>query len=196
MEKHIVGKNFDLGTSLRAHIDASLQHVIDKYFEEAINCHVVVTKNGLLVHTAIEIHAGPGMMVYGDANNEDPYASADQAIHTVENNLRRYKNRFKAHHSKHDMSKEEKAMYYVLHEDYRNFDTAEETEEEHDQPSIVAETTAYVPTLSVSEAVMRLDLSGNSALLFRNKAHQGLNMVYIRKDRNVGWIDPKGNKTN
>ena len=44
--------------------------------------------------------------------------------------------------------------------------------------------------MSVSDAVMRMDLSGQTALLFRNAKHKGLNMVYRRPDGNIGWVDP------
>jgi hypothetical protein len=40
--------------------------------------------------------------------------------------------------------------------------------------------------------VMRMDLEDAPALLFRNSAHGGLNMVYRRTDGNVGWVDPQG----
>jgi len=39
---------------------------------------------------------------------------------------------------------------------------------------------------------MRMDLAELPALMFRNRGHGGLNMVYRRHDGNVGWIDPKG----
>jgi len=42
----------------------------------------------------------------------------------------------------------------------------------------------------VSEAVVRLDLAGTQAMLFHNRAHGGLNMVYRRNDGNIGWVDP------
>ncbi len=47
-----------------------------------------------------------------------------------------------------------------------------------------------IPELSVSEAVMRLDLADLPALLFRNSARGNLNLVYRRADGNIGWIDP------
>ena len=37
-----------------------------------------------------------------------------------------------------------------------------------------------------------MDFADQSALLFRNAAHGGLNMVYRRADGNVGWVDPDG----
>jgi hypothetical protein len=48
-----------------------------------------------------------------------------------------------------------------------------------------------IPTLTVGEAVMRLDLSDQRAMMFVNSAHGGLNMVYRRSDGNVGWVDPR-----
>jgi hypothetical protein len=42
---------------------------------------------------------------------------------------------------------------------------------------------------------MRLDLADDGALMFVNRAHGGLNMVYRRADGNVGWVDPKGNRS-
>jgi len=59
-----------------------------------------------------------------------------------------------------------------------------------DTPVIVAEMTTEIATLTVSEAVMRMDLADLPALLFRNGGHGRLNLVYRRRDGNIGWVDP------
>ena len=64
-----------------------------------------------------------------------------------------------------------------------------------DQPVIIAEMQTEIETLTVSEAVMRMDLANLPALMFRNRAHGALNMVYLRRDGNIGWIDPQENKS-
>jgi hypothetical protein len=28
-------------------------------------------------------------------------------------------------------------------------------------------------------------------MMFRNSAHGGLNMIYMRNDGNIGWVDPR-----
>jgi hypothetical protein len=48
-----------------------------------------------------------------------------------------------------------------------------------------------LPSLTVSEAVMRMDLADARVLLFRNRSHGELNLVYRRADGNIGWIDPE-----
>jgi hypothetical protein len=45
--------------------------------------------------------------------------------------------------------------------------------------------------MTVSMAVLQLDLADSPALLFRNAANGGLNLVYRRPDGNVGWVDPQ-----
>lgn len=62
-------------------------------------------------------------------------------------------------------------------------------------PIVVAEMQTSVETLTVSEAVMRMELAEKPALMFRNGAHGGLNLVYRRADGNIGWVDPQGATT-
>ncbi|MFN7662732.1 MAG: ribosome hibernation-promoting factor, HPF/YfiA family [Alphaproteobacteria bacterium] len=194
----ITGKHFDLGESLKDRITQSLTKVVHKYFDHAMDAHVTVSKENTsrenhLVSIHIEVHIGHNIMVRASDMADEPYVALEQAIHTIEKGLRRYKDRLKAHHSNHDISKEEQAMQYVLGISYRNLEEKEETHE-HAQPAVIAETTTYIPHLSVSEAVMRLDLSDSHAFLFKNKSHGQLNLVYLRKDGNIGWVDPEGNK--
>ena len=70
-------------------------------------------------------------------------------------------------------------------------ETPAEVEEVADAPIIIAEMQTQLPVCTVSEAVMKMDLEGLSALMFKNTAHGGLNMVYRRSDGNIGWVDPK-----
>ena len=58
---------------------------------------------------------------------------------------------------------------------------------------IVAEMATSIERLTVSEAVMRMDLSGQPALLFHNNSNGAINLVYVRSDGNIGWIDTNSN---
>ena len=55
----------------------------------------------------------------------------------------------------------------------------------------VAEQATEISLLSVSEAVMRMDLADQPVLMFRNSTTGELNVVYRRSDGNIGWIDPR-----
>ena len=54
---------------------------------------------------------------------------------------------------------------------------------------VVAENTREIRELPVIEAVMQLDLTESSFLVFRNIGHGGLNIVYRHPDGHIGWID-------
>ena len=55
---------------------------------------------------------------------------------------------------------------------------------------IIAESDSALKTLTVSGAVMELDLTEAQTIVFRNAAHGGISVVYRRPDGNIGWIDP------
>ncbi len=192
MQITITGKHVDLGESLQSHIRERLNKITGKYFDYPVISHVTLEKQGSFIKAYIEVQQGRGITVRGTEVGDDGYVASDRALHKIEQNLRRYKERLKDHHTHHDVSKEEKAIQYILD---TSFDVAAEIEEieAQKQPAIVAEVAYCIPNLTVGEAVMRMDLGEKPALLFRNKGHGGLNLVYLRQDGNIGWVDPEGN---
>jgi hypothetical protein len=61
-------------------------------------------------------------------------------------------------------------------------------------PVIIAEATTSLKRLSVSEAVMELDLTGAACMVFHHGSSGRVNVIYRRPDGNVGWIDPPASK--
>lgn len=191
MQLSINGKQMDLGDTLRAHISDKLEDINQKYFNRAIEAIVTLSPEGhAFIKTHISIRIGKDIMVMSDAQEKDAYASFDSACAKVAKQLRRYKKRLRDHHER----LEEKAFTQAQHSVFSSDEGSEETSEEN-EPAVVAEMVTNIQDMSVAEAVMRLNLSGENALLFRNAQHSGLNMVYRRKDGNIGWIDPEGNET-
>jgi ribosomal subunit interface protein len=190
MQVTVTGKQIDVGDSLRGHVEAATVAVVDKYFGRAIEAHVVFSRERHIFVSDISVHAGRGLLVQCQGRSEDAYAAFDGAADRLEKQLRRYKRRLRNHHKGAKPGDEPEAQLqpatdYVLAQ-------GDETEAagDKDQPLIIAEMRTGIPQLSVSEAVMRLDLADLPALLFRNSKHGNLNMVYRRGDGNVGWIDP------
>jgi len=190
MQLSVNGKQLDIGDALRGHIEDSLPDIVTKYFENPTDAHVTMTRQGKEFRADITVHVGKGIMVQAHGGSEDPYAAFDTAAVHVAKRLRRYKRRLRDHHrGRDDTSDAVEAQHYVLQPHGEETDDTSPSE----LPVIVAEMTTDIELLSVGEAVMRMDLSGQPALMFRNKAHGGTNMVYVRNDGNIGWIDPQGN---
>ncbi len=192
MQLSVNGKQLDIGNSLREHIEREVPTIIEKYFANPTDADVTVSKEGATFRTDIAVHVGTGIVVQGHARSTDAYASFDEAAEHIAKRLRRYKRRLRDHHRERGAKESAlNAAQYILapEEDVEEPEAAERAEP--DQPVIIAEMQTRIETFSVGEAVMRMDLAGLPALMFRNSAHGGLNMIYMRADGNIGWVDPR-----
>jgi ribosomal subunit interface protein len=188
MHLTVTGKQIDTGDALRRHVESSLDSILGKYFKTAIEAHVVFSKEAHLSRAEISLHIGRGIVVNAGAAATEVYAAYEAAAERIAKQLRRYKRRLRDHHAKEREPSEasERARDYIL------APLAEETEENSGgAPAVIAEMSTELPNLTVGEAVMRMDLADAAVLLFRNRSHGELNLVYRRADGNIGWIDPE-----
>lgn len=192
MQLMLTGKQVDVGDALRGHVESSLDATLEKYFKTAIEAHVVVSREAHLVRAEISLHIGRGIVVNAGGTAGEAYAAFDAAAERVAKQLRRYKRRLRDHHAKAREPGEvgERARDSVL---APQTEEAEEAGEESSAggPAVIAEISTELPRLTVGEAAMRLDLAEAPVLLFRNRSHGELNLVYRRGDGNIGWIDPE-----
>jgi len=188
MQVSVSGKHFDVGDSLRSHVAATTQSIVERYFGKATEAHVVFCRERHLVKAEISVHASRGFSVQSGGEAGDAYVAFDTAAERIDKRLRRHKRRLRNHHraKEGEGEAEHDATSYVLAADEPD-DAIDESEGE---ALVIAEMRTRIPQLSVSEAVMRLDLTDLPALLFRNSARGNINLVYRRNDGNVGWIDP------
>ena len=199
MKINVSGKNMDTGMSFQDHAEEALSHVVDKYFDNAISASVTLEKadEGFTVRTRVNLTRRMELESTGQAR--DAHAALDAAIEHAEKRLRRHKRRLKNHrNSSHqdDLGDVIAAPLSIM----PSFDSDiaqtahQENEEDELALPVIAELSYEVELLSVDQAVMRLELSDQSCLLFRNAAHEGLNMVYRRDDKTIGWVDPRGTR--
>jgi hypothetical protein len=126
----------------------------------------------------------------GRAN--DIYESFEISLDKITKQLRRYKRRLKNHHNerKEPIEFVNASSYVISTQDEEN----DSHEKESLKPLIIAEMQTKIPTLSVGEAVMQMELTGTNLLIFKNSFHKEINVVHIREDGNVGWVDPEHSK--
>ncbi len=192
MKLTVTGKQLDVGDALRSHVGDALRGVLGKYFGNPIEANVVLSRDAHLYRVQISVHVGRGILLQSQAEADAPYAAFDAAADHIAKRLRRYKRRLRDHHRA--AVDTMPAQQYILAPAPADDDDVESGRIDG-KPFVIAEMSAEIPTLSVSEAVMRLDLADGTAMLFRNRAHGELNMVYRRPDGHVGWVDPAGNRT-
>lgn len=185
MQLSVNGKQVDVGDALRSHIEESLPTAVGKYFDHSTDSQVTVAKENHNFRVDIQVHVGKRVLVQGQGNTGDAYSAYEEALEHVSKRLRRYKRRLRDHKGR-AQDETLPALQYVLQAEPENHE-----EPDGDQPIIVAEMPAEIETMSVGEAVMRMDLANVPAMLFRSSKHGGLNLVYQRQDGNIGWVDPE-----
>lgn len=187
MPLRVSGKNLDIGEALRSQVTERVAHAVGKYFDGGFSGHVTVEKEGTGFRTDCALHLSSGVTLQAEGMAHDAYQSADKAAGRIESRLRRYKRRLKDRGAAQSPgAREVEIPSYVIQAP--DEDQEEETHDFH--PVVIAETKKSMKTLSVSEAVVDLDLTGAPVVVFRHAGSGRVNMVYRRSDGNIGWIDP------
>lgn len=190
MQVHISGRHVDLGEAFQAHAEQRLIAGLGKYLDRVVSVDVVVSKEAhhqfrVDIHGNTGTHSG--LVLKSHAIASEVYAAFDEAATKVEKQLRRYKRRLSDHHHEKHEARSLSARKYVLKPE----DDSAELDEKG-APVVVAEKTTDIQTLTVSQAVMKMDLAELPALMFFNAGTGRMNVIYRRVDGNISWVDPEG----
>jgi ribosomal subunit interface protein len=196
MPFRVSGKNIDIGEALRGRVNQRIAEATAKHFDGGYSGHVTICKDGFGFRTECVIHLDSGIVLESEATAGDAYSSADQAAERIEKRLRRYKSRLRDHQTTRtdgyaiDQNTVAAQSYVIAAPEH---DTDEEITEFN--PVIIAESTTTLQRMSVSDAVMQLDMTGTAVVVFRHAGHGRVNLVYRRADGHIGWIDPPAVET-
>jgi ribosomal subunit interface protein len=191
MRYQISGKHIDIGEALQTHVKSELGEIVEKYAQRPTEAVIVFSKSAHEHVCEAVIHLSTGLTAQAKGHATEIYAAFESCREKMDKQLRRYKRRLRNHHRDRPTPVEfEQGSSYILA-------PSEEPDEEELgtlQPVIVAEMETKIPSITVGEAVMQLELTSQRFLVFRNEGHGGVNVVYVRDDGNVGWIDPRNSK--
>ncbi|HKB53399.1 MAG TPA: ribosome-associated translation inhibitor RaiA, partial [Ramlibacter sp.] len=172
MQITVSGKQVDLSDALRTRVSSHLETIATKYFDHALEANVTFSRARSFFTCDINVHAGRGLRLRGEGEAADANGAFDDAAEHIAKRLRRYRRRVNEHAR--DLANRERpqaARQYILRQ--------EEGEPPADggngkaavaYATVVAEHPTEISSLSVSEAVMRMDLADQSVLMFRNSA--------------------------
>ena len=200
MQVQVSGKHVDVGEALRERVTTEISASIARYFERGGFADVVVSKEGHAFRVDCSLHLDSGQHLESHGLGSDAHAAFDVALGKIDSRVRRYKRRLKSHSVAASAKAAETAAYFVIRapedEDDEIWDEAASPPVGPAVPNglVIAETEKEIRTMTVSQAVLDLDLTESQTIVFRNAAHGGLSVVYRRSDGNIGWIDPERTK--
>jgi ribosomal subunit interface protein len=184
MSINITGRHVDMSPAITSYATEAVDALMKKYGMEAVGGEVTFSKPLYVFEAEVSLHLKRGVYLRASGEGDTAYLAMDQACHKLETKVRKHKKMLDHHHKMRDQHIEKfSAFDYVL-------DSQKEQEPSSEHPPIIAESTTDIPTLSVTEAAMRLDLGDLHTVIFKNPKHGGLNVLYRRKDGNIAWVDP------
>lgn len=189
MSLRISGKNLDVGEALRGQAEIRIAAALQKYYEGGYQGHVTVDKDGTAFRTDGVLHLSSGITLEASATAHDAYASLDKMAERIEKRLRRYKRRLKDRSAANGRDPAVEIPSYVIAAPDEDIEE-QEALSSGDNPVIVAESSKSLHLMTVSDAVAELDMTGSPLVMFRHAGNGRVNIVYRRRDGNIGWIDP------
>ena len=191
MRYQISGKQIDIGEALQTHVKAELGEVVEKYAQRPTDIVIVFSKVAHEYVCEAVLHLSTGLNAQAKGHASEIYAAFESCREKMDKQLRRYKRRLRSHHRDRTAPVEfGEGSSYIL----APSEEPEDGETDSLQPIVIAEMETKIPSITVGEAVMQLEIGGNRMLVFRNEGHGGVNVVYRRDDGNIGWIDPRNSK--
>ena len=188
MRTQISGKHIDIGDALSTHVKSEIVEVVEKYAQRPTDCVVVFSKDAHEYVCETTLHLSTGMTAQARGAAGEIYAAFEACRERLDKQIRRYKRRLRSYSNSRKAPVEfDAAPSYIL----APSEEAEDAELDTLAPVVIAEMETKVPTITVGEAVMQMELAGQKMLVFRNEGHGGVNVVYRREDGNIGWIDPR-----
>jgi ribosomal subunit interface protein len=188
MRYQISGKQIDIGEALQIHVKGELDGILSKYAGRPTEAYVVFSKSAHEYVCESVVHLSTGLNAQATGKATEIYAAFDASSEKMDKQLRRYKRRLKDHHKERSQPVElSDAGSYIL----ESREETEDSAQDDATPIIVAEMESKIPSLSVGEAVMQMEIASAPVLVFRNEKNSEINVVYRRDDGNIGWVDPK-----
>ncbi len=193
MQITVSGKQVELSEALKVRVNDALKTITGKYFDHAQEANITFSRARSFFTCDINIHAARGLVLRGEGEAADANSAFDDAAEHIAKRLRRYRRRVNDHAR--DLAHRDRPQpgrQYVLRQEEEepqdvSVDTAVQSAT---YATVVAEAPTQIASLTVSDAVMRMDLADQPVLMFRNSTTNELNVVYRRSDGHIGWIDP------
>ncbi|HUC17266.1 MAG TPA: ribosome-associated translation inhibitor RaiA [Acetobacteraceae bacterium] len=195
MQITISGKQLDLSDALRTHVSENLDRITRKYFDHALDAAVTFGRARNFFTCDINLHAGRDLVLRAEGEAQDAHTAFDDAAEHIAKRLRRYRRRVNEHAR--DLANRERpemGRQYILSQEEQASAASARSAETGPYAAVIAESATEIVLLSVSDAVMRLDLADQQVLMFRNSRTGTLNVIYRRPDGNIGWIEPSAER--
>ena len=185
----ITGRHLEVTDAMKAYAMEKISK-IEKFMERILDVNIILDIQKLEHRVEIVLKAGH-TKIRSLASTDNMYASIDKAVDKLENQIRRYKNKLQDYHNK-KLHPTEMNVNVIRHveEDVEDLEEINGENVFHSH-ELVKRKMLPLKALTIDEAIMKMELSHDSFLVFKNEEDQKLKVIYRRKDNNYGIIEPQ-----
>lgn len=189
----IIGRNIEVTEPIRAYVWDKISK-IERFHSHIMYLHMTLEIQKL-EHTCSIVAKFDHFKVKVQASSTDMYATIDRSIDKLQRLLAHYKSRIQDHHKKAlsvvDMEvnvlNRKKNDVEAINEQIEEANIEEELKQ-WGHHEVIGKEKKLLKVLTLDEAVMKMDLSGDHFLVYRSEEDQKLKVIYRRKDGNYGLI--------
>ncbi len=187
---YIVAKNFQITDAMRKHVWDKLTK-IERFHNHIMDIHINLEIQKV-EHCCVIICHFNHFKVKVEARSTDMYASIDRAIQKLQRLFQKWKGKIQDYHKKPlnmvDMTVNVFRRPPLDPTEEVNQDIEAESLKDWRPSKVVATESRPLKTLTTEEAMMKIELSGDQFMLFRDEVDQKLKVIYHRSDEHYGII--------
>jgi putative sigma-54 modulation protein len=145
---------------------------LQKYVEVPLEVHVVLSLERKYRHRVDVMFTVNGVVLNAHEVMDDMYVAIDKILDKLERRLTRYRDKLKK-------NRENKAKQIA-------------SPREEAESKIILSSTINAKPMDPEEAVMQLEASGDTFMIFRDRERDNVCVIYRRKDGNFSLIETAG----
>jgi putative sigma-54 modulation protein len=174
MQVSVIGRHIEVTDALKQYATEKFSR-LDKYLPKAPEVVVTLSVVKKVHHFAEAVIKSNGVLIQASEETEEMYSAIDLLVEKIERRVRRYKEKLVDH--KHQSGKADGALSSSAHEADR-------------VPQIIKTKRFDLKPMLPEEAVMQMELLDKDFFIFANASSGQVNVIYKRKDGNIGLIEP------
>ena len=189
----INGLHVQVTDAMKQHAQVKLAK-IERFHSHIMDVHVTMDIQKI-EHSVTIVVKFDHMKIKSHASSSDMYVSIDQAVARLQKQISRWKEKLQTHQNKKLTFTDIKVNVIQRPYDEReeiNFEIDEGEKKEIEKRMmpghVIGEKVIPLKDLSMDEAIMKMELSGDPFLLYRAQEDLKIKVMYRRKDGNYGII--------
>jgi ribosome hibernation promoting factor len=192
MQFSVTFRHMEPTESLKAYARERMDRV-RKYLPDPISCHVVMSteRHNHRIDVSFQLHNG--LTVAGSESTENMYSSIDLCIAKIERQVRKYKGRLEEKKVRPHAVETMPWSHSIVEEAFQHVNgsngAAVTTEVPPTEFKVVKTEKFHAQPMTVSDAIVQLNLLGDSFLVFRTDGDGRVAVVYKREDGSYGLIE-------